>query len=77
MGQTAPKIKEAVLKEMSRSHKEIKIYDCETLADTVQVAQQIARKGDIVLFSPASASFDLYKNFEERGNAFKTLVHAL
>ena len=77
MGQTAPKIKEAVLQEMSRSHKEIKIYDCETLADTVQVAQQIARKGDIVLFSPASASFDLYKNFEERGNAFKTLVHAL
>ena len=34
----------------------------------------IAIKGEVVLFSPASASFDMFKNFEERGNKFKEIV---
>ena len=50
---------------------------CETLEDTVKIAKKIARKGQIVLFSPASASFDMFKNFEERGDKFKEIVNNL
>ena len=43
----------------------------------MQKAAAIAGQGDIVFMSPASASFDMYPNFEVRGNHFKELVHAL
>ena len=45
--------------------------------ETVQTAKKVAKPGDVVLFSPASASFDMFKNFEERGNKFKELVNNL
>ena len=47
--------------------------------DTVQVmsGNDKGKKGDVVLFSPASASFDMFKNFEERGNKFKQIVNKL
>ena len=45
--------------------------------DAVQRAQQLAQAGDTVLFSPACASFDMYRNFEERGNAFTQAVREL
>ena len=53
------------------------IYRCDTLEQTVNLAHEKAKPGDVVLFSPASASFDLFKNFEERGNLFKELVKKL
>lgn len=77
MGQTADKIYEAVLEEEKRQKKEIDIYQCDTLSQTVQIAKKIAKKGQIVLFSPASASFDLFKDFADRGNKFKNLVEKL
>lgn len=43
----------------------------------VKTAYKIAKPGDIVALSPACASFDLYKNFEDRGNHFKSLVKLL
>ena len=43
----------------------------------VSQAAAAAGPGDVVLLSPASASFDLYRNFEERGEHFKSLVNAL
>ena len=43
----------------------------------VKAAREYAQDGDIVFFSPASASFDMYKNFEERGKHFKDLVNKL
>ena len=42
-----------------------------------EIAKKSAKKGDIVLFSPASASFDMFKNFADRGNQFKDLVNKI
>ena len=77
MGATADKIHDAVVKELTLEHKSMPIYHCNTLKETVELAYKIAEKGEIVLFSPASASFDLFKNFAERGNKFKELVNEL
>ena len=77
MGQTAGKIKKSVEDEMENSDKRIDIYECDTLKETIEVAKNVAKKGEVVLFSPASASFDMYKNFEERGDKFKAIVNSL
>ena len=76
MGQTADKIEEAVKKEEDSQNKELPIYRCKTLEEAVLKAKEISKE-EVVLFSPASASFDLFKNFEERGNKFKELVESL
>ena len=75
MGQTAAKIFLAVKEENEKQGKEIKTYMCETLEDAVRIARKSAEAGDVVLFSPASASFDMFKNFEERGKIFKEIVN--
>ena len=49
----------------------------ENLETAVREAAARAEEGDIVIMSPASASFDRFKNFMERGNLFKSLVQAL
>ena len=48
-----------------------------SMPDAVRTAQRLAEKGDIVLLSPACASFDLFENYEDRGNQFKQAVHHL
>ena len=53
------------------------IYQCDTLEQTVQIANKIAKPNQVVIFSPASASFDMFKNFADRGNQFKNLVNNL
>jgi UDP-N-acetylmuramoylalanine--D-glutamate ligase len=42
-----------------------------SMSDAVKMAKRIAEKGDTVLLSPACASFDLFENYEDRGNQFK------
>jgi len=49
----------------------------ETLAATLQLAAAAARPGDVVLLSPACASFDQFRDFEARGDAFRALVREL
>lgn len=49
----------------------------DTLEDAVHRAREIAEDGDIVLLSPACKSFDMFQNFEHRGNVFKELVNRL
>jgi UDP-N-acetylmuramoylalanine--D-glutamate ligase len=44
------------------------------MKDCVEACRKLARKGDVVLLSPCCASFDLFKNMEDRGEQFKTLV---
>jgi UDP-N-acetylmuramoylalanine--D-glutamate ligase len=48
--------------------------DAGSAADAVKKAYELSQKGDIVLLSPACASFDLFKNYEDRGNQFKQAV---
>jgi len=77
LGQTKEKIYEAVNNELEAQNKELDIFDAQTLEQAVTIASKIAKAGDKVILSPASASFDMYKNFAERGNAFKQLVNNL
>ncbi|HRO84810.1 MAG TPA: UDP-N-acetylmuramoyl-L-alanine--D-glutamate ligase [Niabella sp.] len=51
-----------------------KIFDTASASEAVQVAFNNAEKGDVVLLSPACASFDLFKNYEDRGVQFKKAV---
>ena len=75
IGQTAEKIFDAVKGEADKQNKKIDIYMCDSLEQTIDIAKKSAKKGDVVLFSPASASFDMFKNFADRGEKFKNLVN--
>lgn len=50
------------------------VFPCENLETAVQVAGQIGREGEVLLLSPACASFDQFKSFEDRGTRFKELI---
>ncbi len=81
VGKTSAKIKEAVLNEAKKRNINVDnilpIYEYNDLKSCVDYAKKYAKKGDNVVMSPASASFDMYKDFEERGNYFKELVNNL
>ena len=48
-----------------------------SLESAVRAANVLARPGDVVLFSPACSSFDMFRNYKERGRAFRRAVEAL
>lgn len=81
----AETVKHAILMGATANAIEVSIRNCSELpitrvsgmGEAVKVAAEIATEGDIVFMSPASASFDMYKNFEVRGNHFRDLVLAL
>ena len=75
IGKTAEKIETAV--KNAQDKEEIEIIHCTSYEEVVKVARSLAKKGDCVLLSPASTSFDMFTNFEERGNTFKRLVNDL
>ena len=77
LGDTAPKIEKAVKEADNYSDDAIKIINVTNMEEAVAAAAQNAVEGDIVSLSPASASFGLYRNFEERGNHFKSIVNGL
>lgn len=76
IGQTADKIHDSLKDEIKRTGrgKDIYVCKCETLDEAVKKAYNSADCGDIVVMSPASASFDMFKNFDERGKKFKQIV---
>ena len=76
-GATGPKIRKAV--EDSPEYKPgfPEIEDCADFTAAVYAAAKAARKGDVVLMSPASAAFDQFKNFMVRGEYYKKLVKEL
>lgn len=77
IGQTSGKIYECVKEEAEKQNTKIDIYMCNTLEETVNLAKRVAKPHQVVLFSPASASFDMFKNFADRGEQFKKLVNEL
>lgn len=74
-GPTSEKIEKATKQALTGKH--IDIYYTTNMQESVNLANEVAQKGDVVLLSPASASFDLYQNFAERGNKFKEFVNTL
>ncbi len=77
LGDTAPKIEAAVKEAPNYSPGAIQIINVTNMEEAVAAAAASAKEGDIVSLSPASASFGLYRNFEERGNHFKSIVNGL
>lgn len=75
MGQTSEKIYNVVENELKNTNKKLDIYKVQTLEQAVNKAKETVLEGNIVLFSPASASFDSFKDFMERGNKFKQIVN--
>lgn len=75
LGATSQKINDAVLAEKTTEN--IEIIKCDSLNETIVTARKYGQEGDVVLFSPASASFDMFKNFADRGIQFKELVNNL
>lgn len=53
------------------------IVETFAMSEAVKVAYKIAERGDTVLLSPACASFDLFENYEDRGNQFKEAIKNL
>ena len=74
-GATADKIYDAVIKEKTTEN--ISIYRENSLEAVINRAKEVAVDNEVVLFSPASASFDMFKNFAERGLKFKEIVKNL
>ncbi len=72
IGETAADIANAALE-----HGFSDIVFATSLEDAVKLAKKIAKEGDVVLLSPACASFDMFDNFEERGEQFKEIVNGL
>jgi UDP-N-acetylmuramoylalanine--D-glutamate ligase len=73
LGQTAQKIADAIEKKLA-TEKKTKIEAADSLAEAVNLARQLAGSGDVVLLSPACASYDMFDNFEQRGKEFCRLV---
>jgi UDP-N-acetylmuramoylalanine--D-glutamate ligase len=77
LGDTADKIEKAVRDDPSFDGGGCEIIRVHTLEEAADKARAEAVPGDIVTLSPASASFDKYANFEERGRHFKDIVNGL
>ena len=85
IGTTAPKIASAInnakmslrAKRSNLKPRDTKIDLINSLTEAVQLANQLAVTGDVVLLSPACASYDMFENYEHRGQEFIKLVRAL
>ena len=76
-GMTAGVIRAAVEKAQEYRPGSPEIFEYEGFDETIRAASAAAEEGDVVLLSPASTSFDRFKNFEERGNRFRRVVEEL
>ena len=77
MGATGPRIEKAVCGCAGFDESALTILHADSMQHAVELARGAARPGDVVSLSPASASFDLYPNFEVRGRDYKNIVNNL
>jgi UDP-N-acetylmuramoylalanine--D-glutamate ligase len=71
IGEAAPELRRAL------AGWDIELVDCGTLARAVRIAASVVSEGDVVLLSPACASYDQFRDYEARGERFRELVEAL
>jgi UDP-N-acetylmuramoylalanine--D-glutamate ligase len=74
-GECADKIAQAILSSPVLS--QVQIIHCDTLHEAVETAARVAEPGEVVLLSPGGTSFDEFRDFEDRGEAFKRWVWEL
>ena len=77
MGATGPRIEAAVRACPGFDESALTILHADSMQHAVELARSAAQPGDVVSLSPASASFDLYPNFEVRGRDYKNIVKNL
>lgn len=77
LGVTKNKIKEAFEKVIEKNNTQLRIIVVESFEEAIKVSRHEAKEGDIVTLSPACASFDMFPNFEVRGNKFKEIINGL
>ena len=77
MGATGPRIEKAVRECDGFAKSGLTILHADSMQHAVELARGAAKPGDVVSLSPASASFDLYPNFEVRGRDYKNIVKNL
>lgn len=69
-----PRIK----KEIKNTPSDLKIIEgCKDMSEIISAARQISQPGDVVILTPACASFDMFKNYKDRGDQFKSQVNLL
>jgi UDP-N-acetylmuramoylalanine--D-glutamate ligase len=71
IGAEWPRIKEQIVVHENKNESVRFIENCKTMSDIIRAADDIAEPGDVVVLSPACASFDMFKNYSERGAQFK------
>jgi len=76
-GEAAGKISEAVTAQADFSEQALPVFMIDDFTECVKAAAAFAKPGDTVILSPACSSFDIFKNFEQRGNLFKEIVRKL
>jgi UDP-N-acetylmuramoylalanine--D-glutamate ligase len=76
IGQTAKKIADAIEKKLATKNtaRKVKVEIVDSLVEAVDSASQLAVNGDVVLLSPGCASYDMFDNFQHRGQEFCRLV---
>jgi UDP-N-acetylmuramoylalanine--D-glutamate ligase len=80
IGEAAEEIDQAVREALRHSRGELEpssIYRCASLPEAVGAASRLGAPGDVVLLSPACTSYDMFRDFEERGEAFARAVELL
>jgi UDP-N-acetylmuramoylalanine--D-glutamate ligase len=80
IGQTASKIAKTIKEHKgirAQEHKVTRVEIVDSLAQAVRLANRLVEIGDVVLLSPACASYDMFENYEQRGREFTKLVRAL